>query len=705
MTINAILGIIAALLCGGLVICVLFREKQSFVRWSLLAGLVALAAESVFATLSCEALDANAMQQWQVRRFFAMSAASGFWLIFSLVYARGNYREFIKNWRLPLAAAFVVPVALEVLCHDSLFEEVYLTQESAAWIIRTTPLTNMLHIMLILVAVTTIMNLEKTFRAATGTMRWRIKFMVLGLAFYLAVRIYSATQILLYSSLDLTLEGLNAGALIVCTVLMLRSILRTELLRVDLYPSQHLLYHSFTAVLTGLYLLAMGLMAHLATRLGDAGGFPLGSFVLFLALIGFAVVAVSDRARQTIKRYVARQFGRPMYDSRKVWTQFTHKTATVTDTRTLGHAVIQLVSDTFESLSVTIWLVDETSQKLIFGDSTALANTRLTPRASDSRDDADLIDALGGLDGPVDIDAHPSEWGAEMQRRNPTHFPGQGGHRICVPLLSAGEVLGAVVLADRVRGVPYSLEEYDLLQTIGEQVAAKLLNVRLATRLLEAKQMEAFQAMSTFFVHDLKNTSSTLSLMLQNMPKHFADPAFREDALAAIAKSVNKINDLIQRLTTLREKLEAHPVPSHVPTLLNEVVKQIGETDHPRITFNTGQVTEALLDPELIQKVLTNLILNARQATGRDGLIEIETSQRKGWIVLTVRDDGCGMAQEFMRKSLFHPFKSTKTNGLGIGLFHSKMIVEAHRGKLEVESEEGKGSTFRVLLPHAGATT
>jgi signal transduction histidine kinase len=57
------------------------------------------------------------------------------------------------------------------------------------------------------------------------------------------------------------------------------------------------------------------------------------------------------------------------------------------------------------------------------------------------------------------------------------------------------------------------------------------------------------------------------------------------------------------------------------------------------------------------------------------------------------------MSKEFMEHSLFKPFKTTKKQGMGIGLFHSKRIVEAHGGRIEVESQEGKGSTFRVYLP------
>jgi signal transduction histidine kinase len=68
-------------------------------------------------------------------------------------------------------------------------------------------------------------------------------------------------------------------------------------------------------------------------------------------------------------------------------------------------------------------------------------------------------------------------------------------------------------------------------------------------------------------------------------------------------------------------------------------------------------------------------------------------------VELTVNDNGCGISKEFMGQCLFRPFKTTKPQGTGIGLFQSKMIVEAHNGVIEVESQEGRGSTFRVLLP------
>jgi signal transduction histidine kinase len=105
------------------------------------------------------------------------------------------------------------------------------------------------------------------------------------------------------------------------------------------------------------------------------------------------------------------------------------------------------------------------------------------------------------------------------------------------------------------------------------------------------------------------------------------------------------------------------------------------------------------LDAEQIKKVVTNLVLNAGDALRGPGEIQIETTRLDGWAILSVKDNGCGMTAEFMQRQLFRPFQTTKKKGIGIGMFQSKMIVEAHQGKIEVESAEGKGSTFRVFLP------
>jgi putative PEP-CTERM system histidine kinase len=252
-----------------------------------------------------------------------------------------------------------------------------------------------------------------------------------------------------------------------------------------------------------------------------------------------------------------------------------------------------------------------------------------------------------------------------------------------------------MTLNEKLTKEEFFLEDFDLLKTITDQAAGSILHVKISQQLSKAKEREAFQTMSAFFVHDLKNLASKLSLTMQNLPIHFDNPEFRRDALHAISDSVAKINIMSSGLSLLRQKIILQPVEADLNELVSSTLTTMNGFKAP-ITQGLNPLPKCLLDLEQMQKVLTNLILNANEALGSGGEICVTTERIDGWIVLSVSDNGCGMSKEFIEKSLFHPFKSTKKQGMGVGLFHSKMIVEAHQGRIEVESEPGKGSTFRV---------
>jgi signal transduction histidine kinase len=97
--------------------------------------------------------------------------------------------------------------------------------------------------------------------------------------------------------------------------------------------------------------------------------------------------------------------------------------------------------------------------------------------------------------------------------------------------------------------------------------------------------------------------------------------------------------------------------------------------------------------------VIQNLVTNAVESVKGSGTVSVRSYEEGGVVVCEVTDTGCGMSPEFIQKSLFAPFKSTKSGGWGIGLYQAKGIVDAHGGTIEVTSREGAGSTFRLRLP------
>jgi signal transduction histidine kinase len=190
-----------------------------------------------------------------------------------------------------------------------------------------------------------------------------------------------------------------------------------------------------------------------------------------------------------------------------------------------------------------------------------------------------------------------------------------------------------------------------------------------------------------------------LSLTMQNLPANYNNPVFRKDTLRVISESVSKMNAMCNQLSVLTRKLDLNRTEMDLNELVTATLANLNGCVRVSLVKDLQQVPRLSLDPDQIQKVLVNLVLNANEAVGQRGEIRVATSLTDGWAVLSVTDNGCGMTKEFVARSLFQPFQTTKSRGLGIGLFHSKKIVEAHRGKIEVETESGKGSSFKVMLP------
>jgi putative PEP-CTERM system histidine kinase len=389
---------------------------------------------------------------------------------------------------------------------------------------------------------------------------------------------------------------------------------------------------------------------------------------------------------------------RPQYDYRKVWKDFTTRTAALVEERPLCETVAKIVAEMFDILSVSIWLLDVTQDKLRCCASTALSPGGAVAPDEVQHEAADILRLLTEQSEYFDIEDLRTQRAAGLEPAQARQLC-EARIRYVVPLTGDGGLLGFITLGDCVRYRSLSFEELDLLRSIADQVAAALLNAKLSERLRQAQKMEAFQTMATFFVHDLKNLASKLSMTLHNLPAHFDNPEFRDDALRLLSKSVLQVDDMSRRLSSLREKLEIHPVRTDLNDLVAVTLASLNGLSGEGLGQNLNPVPELFIDPEQIRKVLTNMILNAADAVGEEGTICVSTEARDGWVELGVSDTGCGISQEFMGQCLFQPFKTTKPQGTGIGLFQSKMIVEAHNGHIEVESQEGKGTTFRVLLP------
>ena len=240
----------------------------------------------------------------------------------------------------------------------------------------------------------------------------------------------------------------------------------------------------------------------------------------------------------------------------------------------------------------------------------------------------------------------------------------------------------------------------DNLNILAERMRAQY------TREAEARQFESFFRLSAMLTHDLKNSIEALSLIVGNMEKHFDNEQFRVDAMKSLTSATDKLRAIVARLSRPVTSLSGeHKLPRKVDVvpILNRSIKAIAEpaANQHQINIELPDELYALVDAERIEEVFENLILNAIEAmTHKRGTLTIAADKTpKGEPKITFTDNGCGMSENFLKESLFRPFRTTKKAGVGLGLYTCREVVAASGGSIEVESAEGVGTTFRVVLP------
>ena len=442
MLLTTLLPLIAAGFSIALALIILRQDRRAAVHWFFALGMVVFGAEAVLNALSASADYGPELLYWQQLRLTAAAFLPGLWLLFSVSFARADYARWLRRWQWLLIIALALP-ALVILAPrfgEPLFADIFLDAGSG-WQLRFGHSTYLFSLLFMLSAVLIVMNLERTLQVSSGEMRWQIKFMVLGLAGLFAVRIYTSSQALIYPFVDLSLQSLNAGALLIADLLILVSIWRGRVLNQRVYLSPTFIYGSITVIFAGLYLLAIGVTAALAPYFGGSHSFALGAFLVFAGLLGLAVILLSDSLRQHMKRFVSRHLQRPRHDYRRQWTAFTRRTASLMTPAELCQAVTKMAAETFGCSSATIWLADQSGENLTLGASTAFSAEERAALQPYGKDLSALGRSMQEQAEPVTFDVSGPEWALALKE---AHRDGFSAARIryCVALSANNEFLG-----------------------------------------------------------------------------------------------------------------------------------------------------------------------------------------------------------------------------------------------------------------------
>jgi two-component system sensor histidine kinase AtoS len=243
-------------------------------------------------------------------------------------------------------------------------------------------------------------------------------------------------------------------------------------------------------------------------------------------------------------------------------------------------------------------------------------------------------------------------------------------------------------------GVVLFLADLTELKKLEEQVAFR-------------DKMASLGEMSSGLAHELRNSMGTILGFSKLLKKRKEDPVSRNLATDGIANEAMSMESMLQRFLSFTKPLQLEVEKVDLKDIIEECYTPITETLRERnIDFNLESETKPALtagDPLLLKQCFQNLIQNSIEAMPDGGELRIQIGERQEAsgetsVVVEISDTGCGIAKEDQDK-IFNPFFTLREKGTGLGLSLVKKIVTLHDGKIELESERGKGTNFRIILP------
>jgi len=540
---------------------------------------------------------------------------------------------------------------------------------------------------------------EQVYRSRSIQQRWSVKFACLGIGSMFAFDFYLFSHTMLFREVDADIWAARGLVNALAVPLLAVSLGRSKSWSLPLALSRRAVFHSAALFGSAIYLLAMGFAGYYLRLVGGHWGTVMQVVFLFGTLVLLGGILFSGTFRAWLKVFISKHFYRYNYDYREEWMRFTRTLSQPGPD--LGQRVIEAVATLVESPGGVLW------QRRESDTFEPTAHWHMPALGASEPGGSEFIAFLESSQWVVDL----NEYEDSPEKYDVMALPGwlEGYPRawLVVPLIMHGRLSGFVLLHEARSPIKLNWEIIDLLGVAGSQAAAHLAQQQAADALLVARQFESFNRMSTFVVHDLKNLVAQLSLMNANAARHKDNPEFQADMLETIDFSVQKMKLLLQKLS--RSTTQERPVPLAIDDVVRQALALKGAFEpHPRLHVDTPGL-RVLAERERLERVVGHLIQNAIEATPRTGNVTVRVAGASfnagAGVLVEIVDTGEGMSEDFIRERLFKPFESTKSAGMGIGVFESREYIHELGGSLEVSSTPGRGTTFRIVLPlHRQAT-
>lgn len=541
-------------------------------------------------------------------------------------------------------------------------------------------------------AIVGLMLVEQLYRGIPVSSRWGIKPLCLALAAGYIFELYLFADAFLFSRIDPDVWAVRGLAHALLIPLIALSGTRSPSWTLRMSMSREMVFHSTALAGAGAYLLVIAGAAYYVRFFGGDWGRALQMTLLFAGLVLLGALLFSGALRARLRVLISKHLFSYRYDYRNEWLRFTQALSAADKGLDLGQSVIKALSDLVESPGGVLWLRDQ------YGSC-----------AMHSRLNHPPMTAVEPLESPFCRFLDERGWviNLEEYRLRPGHYEGLklppwlsafGDAWLVIPLKTSDSLIGFVVLSSPRAPFEIDWEVLDLLKTAQRQAAGYLDRMLAAEALLEARKFDSFNRMSAFVVHDLKNLVAQLSLMLRNAERHRDNPEFQQDMLETVAHVESRMRGLMTQLQEKRSIDPARPVDL-VPLLKSVCEGKRGQLPAIDVRFEVDTETEVNAHPQRLERIIGHVVQNALDATDEDGKVAVTLGEAEGKVLsIVVQDTGCGMSADFLRERLSRPFQTTKTSGMGIGVFETRQYLNEIGGQLHFDSEVGKGTCVTITL-------
>jgi putative PEP-CTERM system histidine kinase len=541
--------------------------------------------------------------------------------------------------------------------------------------------------------------LEQIYRSANDESRSALRYFTLALG---GLFVY---DLFLYSQVELS-RGITADAWIARGFLHALAVpviafaaRRVPQWSVDLFVSRQVVFYAASLAALGLYVILVLIGGFYVRRLGGEWG-ELGRILFFAGMAVILMLAISSVSlRRHARVFISKHFYRNKYDYRVEWLRFI-RTLSEDDTNSSGdpqvkQVALRAIAQIFSIPTGILFTFDETTNRFV--PSAAWPTSESLEGLPELPLDDGLPRFLAETQWVIDLKEFRESPHLYGRVDLPSWILNRADLRLISPLLQPGGLHGFVILGSPPSPFELTYEDRDLLKTVGRHVATHLARHEASSRLAENRQFEAFNRLTAFMMHDLKNSIAQLQLIVANAERHKRNEKFVDDAIATIANTA-------ERMRRLMEQIKGAPVASrNQPVEIGSIAREASLRCGDRLPLPQVELladATVCADAERLTSVVEHLIRNAQDACSDTGTIVVRVDQKGAHAVLEVSDSGVGMEAAFIRERLFRPFDSTKgSKGLGIGAYQAREYARSIGGQLEVQSSPGEGTRFCIKLP------